>query len=138
NTAFTAALVNLEVKGHVQIAQTKNRYVLQRNASLQPLGADERALYDSLFSAGQTLELVNRNHGILGAAQHAHARALKALGDGRYYLNNTRYLLPSLLACVALFIGTLVLGAIVPLAVVLFIVAALLHIVFGVLLRAPT
>ena len=41
--------------------------------------------------------LDNKNHAVFSAAQAAQARALKALGFRRYFLNNGRYLLPSLL-----------------------------------------
>jgi hypothetical protein len=136
--ALTAAIVNLAVKGHVHIAQQKKKYVLQRQPSPQVLAADEQVLVDKLFAAGEVLELHNRNHALIGAAQHAHARMLKKLGAGKYFLNNTRYVVPSLVGSIVMFGLALAFGGLVPVAFALFIVAFIMHVVFGFLLRAPT
>lgn len=138
DTAFTAALVDLAVKGQVLITEKKAKYVLQRSAAPQPPADDERALYDQLFRAGQSLELDDANHAIVSGAKRAHAQALHAFGARRYFLNNGLYLLPSLIGSGLLFIAMLASGAVQPLAVAIFVVIAILHGLFAYLLRAPT
>ncbi len=136
--SFTAALINLAVQRYVHITQKGKKYVLQRSASSQRLAVDEKALYDTLFAEGQVLELDNKNHALISGAQMAHAGALKVVGAGKYYLNNSRYLLPSLLGSVLMFVLALVFGGLVPLSLFIFIAIVIMHLVFGFLLRAPT
>ncbi|MEY4642400.1 MAG: hypothetical protein RLZZ227_2394 [Pseudomonadota bacterium] len=133
-----AAVINLAVAGYVHITQQNKKYVLQRQASERPLAADEQALLARLFAAGDVLELQNSNHALVSAAMSAHASVLKKLGVGKYFLNNTRYVVPSLLGSLAMFVLALVFGGLVPVAFGLFVIVFILHVVFGFLLRAPT
>ncbi len=135
--ALTAALINLAVQGYVHITNDKKKYLLTRRPSTLPLSADEQELLEALFGERQALLLDNVNHAVVSAAQSAHARVLKQANKGRYFLNNTGYVLPSLMGTIVMILLAGGLG-LVPLAVFMFIGIVIMHIVFGFLLRAPT
>jgi len=62
--AFTAALLNLAVKGYLQISKTGKMYKLKKtkNSNLR-LSPGEQAIHSSLFGElGHSLELKNSNH----------------------------------------------------------------------------
>ena len=67
-----------------------------------------------------------------------HSEVLRGISDGVHFLNNSRYLLPSILGSAVMFAIIIALDAFVPLVMVAFIVIVLLHAVFGWLLKAPT
>lgn len=138
DAAFTAAIVDLAVHGHLRISEAKGKYVLQRLDAEAPLTDDARALYVKLFAGRDSLVLEDANHMAVNRAKLAHMRALRAFGFRRYFLINGLYLLPSLIGCLVLFVWMLSLGAIQPVAVVLFGIALVLHGLFAWLLRAPT
>jgi uncharacterized membrane protein YgcG len=136
--ALTAAVVDLAVHGYLHISQRGSKYVLARRASTQALATDEQQLFQHLFAAGDTLELDNKNHALIGKAQSRHARELKKAHLGIHFFNNYRFLLPSLLGTAVMFVLIVALNAIVPLVIVIFAFILLAHVVFGWLLRAPT
>jgi uncharacterized membrane protein YgcG len=138
NKALTAALVDLAVKGHVHISQQGSKYVLHKRSSEQAPMPDEQALLAHLFKRGGIVELDKRNHAVIGAARSHHAVALSKSSIGTHFHTNFRYLIPSLLATALLFLLALLNNAMVPMAVVVFILTVLLHPLFGYLMKAPT
>jgi len=138
NKALTAALVDLAVKGHVHISQQGSKYVLHKRVSELVQTPDEQALLAHLFKRGGIVELDNRNHAVIGAARNHHAIALAKRSIGTHFHTNYRYLWPSLLATALLFLLALLNNAVVPLAIVVFILTVLIHPFFGFLLKAPT
>lgn len=138
NKAFTAAVVNLAVKGYLRISQAKKEFTLQKLSSTQPLAAGETALLAKLFSAGSVVEIKNENHSIVGGAKSAHKAALRKDYLNTYFNNNGRYLLPSLIGF-ALVLGLIaILGAFVPIVIGIIVVAVIMHGIFGWLMKAPT
>ena len=135
---LTAALVDLAVQGCLQIAQHGRRYTLERRVGTQSLPADEQALYESLFAQREQLVLDNSNHAAISGAHSVHATRLGQAAHGIYFLGNARYLLPSLLASVLMLLVIVMQQALVPLVIGIFLLIALLHAVFGWLLKAPT
>jgi len=136
--AFSAAVINLAVKGHLRIEKSDKDYSLSKTRSDSALAPGEAALLDKLFTEGLTLALDNKNHAIVSAARKAHRKALRRDYLNIYFRKNGVLLLPSLLGSVVLFILTLLLGAVTPLAIGLFLLTALLHVLFAYLLKAPT
>jgi uncharacterized membrane protein YgcG len=136
--AFSAAVINLAVKGHLRIEKSDKDYALHKTRSDISLAPGEAVLADELFSAGMILELDNMNHTVVSAARKAHRKALRRDYLNIYFRKNGVLLLPSLLASVALFILVLLLGAVTPLVVVLLMLTALLHLLFAYLMKAPT
>jgi uncharacterized membrane protein YgcG len=83
---FAAAVLALAVKGWLRIEQAStgflgraSEFVLQRSGrdGDEPPAPDERALLEKLFSGNSRLELKNENHAILRAAKAAHEESLK-------------------------------------------------------------
>lgn len=138
DVAFTAAVVDLAVHGHLLITEERGKYRLQRIAGPQPPAGDERALYGRLFAGSETLVLEDASHTIVNGAKLAHMRALRDFGFRRYFLHNGPYLLPTLLGSGVLFVWMLSFGVIQLLAMMLFAVVLMLHGLFAWLLRAPT
>jgi uncharacterized membrane protein YgcG len=138
NRAFVAAVVNLAVKGQLEIEEDDGDYTLRRTGSAQPLAAGEKALLATLFAKDSSIALDNENHKILARAKHAHQRALQRDYEKIYFLRNGIFLLPSIGALLALVLAVSLLDAWQPLVVVLLGVAAAAHILFYWLLRAPT
>lgn len=138
NRAFVAAVVNLAVKGQLEIEEDDGDYTLRRTGSAQPLAAGEKALLAALFAKEPTVALENKNHQVLAAAKQAHQRALKRDYEKIYFLGNGIFLLPSIGATLALVLAVNLLDAWQPLVVVLFGLMAAAHVLFYWLLRAPT
>ncbi len=135
---FSAAVVNMAVKGHLKIHKRGKDYSLTSERSDKPLAPGEAALLGRLFGSGSRLELDNENHGILQAARSAHRSALRRDYLGRYFKKNSALLLPSAAGSVLAFVLVLMLGAVTPLAVFVFVLNAGVHGLFAYLLKAPT
>lgn len=135
---FTAAVVNLAVKGYVKILQSGDEFTLQKRESTKTLASGEQALLSRLFATAPVLELKNHNHATVSAAMSAH----KAVLDKDYltilFHNNGRYLLPSIVGFVLVMLLILMLGAFVPVIVLVMLMAIVMHAVFAWLLKAPT
>ena len=135
---FTAAVLSLAVKGHLQIEKHEKKYSLRRSDSDQPLAAGEAALLRALFESADAVEMDNENHAMISAARSAHRRALQRDYRKTYFLTNSAMLLPSLGATIALAVAIGLLDAFRPLVFVLFGLVLVAHIVFLYLMRAPT
>lgn len=135
---LTVAIINLAVQGYLHITQEGKSYHLQRRVSNKPLSDDERRLHDTLFAADSEVELHHRNHALINRARTAQFEVLQQISVGTHFINNSRYLLPSILGSAVMFVIIIALDAFVPLVMAAFVVIALLHALFGWLLRAPT
>ena len=142
NKVMTAAIVNLAVKGYLEIVDDGDTHVLRKkgrehaNADLAP---GESELYAGLFAEGDEIELDNENHEVLGDARKAHRKSLKADYKQHYFKTNGLLNLPAiaivlLTMLVALNVGggptPFVIGAIV----LLFLTAAF----FAFVMKRPT
>jgi len=77
--AFTAALLNLAVKGYLKIEEKGKTYKLHKikDASMR-LSAGEHAIHSSFFSkGGKVVELKNKNHTSISNAIRTHKKTLK-------------------------------------------------------------
>lgn len=98
-TAFTAAIVNLAVKGAIRIEEEDDQFTLERRpwSDGASLSKGERAVLDRLFSHdGDRLVLKNSNHATLQKAQAALKRHLNSEYEVRYFRHNRRQFLPGL------------------------------------------
>lgn len=138
NRTFTAAILSLAVKGHLEIGETAGKYMLHKCSSEQPLAAGEKALLGALFAGGESVQLDNRNHALLSRAKIAHRKSLQRDYQTKYFLTNTLLLAPSIGALVVLALGIKLLGGFQPLVVAVFALVIVAHMLFYVLLRAPT
>jgi uncharacterized membrane protein YgcG len=135
---FTAALLNLAVKGHLEIGEASGKFILHKGESEQPLAAGEKVLLDALFATGGSVELDNRNHALLSRTKTAHRKSLQRDYQTKYFLTNSLLLLPSIgaMAALALAIKLLDEFSIAVISILVLLVAA--HFLFYTLMRAPT
>jgi len=138
NRVFTAAILSLAVKGHLEIDEARGKYTLRRRGSGEALAAGERALLGALFASAQAVELDNKNHALLGKAKIAHRKSLQRDYQTKYFLTNTAMLAPSVGAALALAVAIKLLGGFTPAVTVVFVALLGAHAVFYYLLRAPT
>ena len=136
--AFSAAVINLAVKGYLSITMDDDEYVLKKMPSIETLARGEAVLLKGLFADGPVLELEQENHSILIKAMAKHSKALKAEYLNIYFKKNTGLLLPPLLGSILMLVVILLLGAITPVVVAMFVLIAGLHFLFAYLLKAPT
>ena len=85
--AFTAALVNLAVKGHVRILDDDGDFRIERASSDAPLAPGEKALRDRLLRGG-AIELERSNHATVRSAIDAHRTRLSADYERIYFKKN--------------------------------------------------
>ncbi|HSQ69687.1 MAG TPA: DUF2207 domain-containing protein [Steroidobacteraceae bacterium] len=158
---FAAAVLALAVKGWLRIEQTSSgflgrasEFVLERSGrdGGEAPAPDERVLLEKLFSGDSRLELKNENHAILRAAKAAHEESLKTRFMPSFFrVNGGWHALGILLSLVVIGVGV---G--LPLARAAYsvgwlfgtrpgwftlgatVVALLINLPFGRLLKAPT
>ena len=135
---LTAAIVSLAVKGHLTIRNDGNEYVLEQAESSQPMGPGEAALQAKLFSQGPVVVLDDENHQLIGGVRRAHKRALKRNYYNIYFKSNAHWLLPTFFGSLAAFIALTVFGLVTPAVVGVFVLNALLQVVFLILMKTPT
>ncbi len=110
---FTAAIINLAVKGYLIIREDQGRFSLARtSAGGQDMSAEEKAIADSLFAGEETLILSNSNHSVIGRAILKLKTSLRKTYETNYFVVNRGYFsggaalsLLGLLICELLFSG---------------------------------
>lgn len=101
NRAFTAAIINLAVKGYVEISESGSDYtVTRKNKEPAPTAPGERVLLTKLFSKGGVVELDDKNHKVIGGARRAHRRALRLHNHKVYFRLNSKLLIPAVILLV--------------------------------------
>ncbi len=143
NHAFSAAIINLAVKGYLDIHCDEGDYSLHRKAigaGAEPadISTAERRLLAKLFTGGSRLVLDKVNHAVVSAARRAHRAALEKEYRGLYFKTNGLLMAPSFIASLILFVITLLTGTFAPLALALFAAVIALHVLFAWLLKAPS
>ncbi|MDJ0917531.1 MAG: DUF2207 domain-containing protein [Woeseiaceae bacterium] len=101
---MTAAIVNLAVKGYLEIEQDGKSHFLRKTDPGQdapPMAAGEKELYEGLFESATRIELDNKNHKVIGAARSAHKQSLKDDYNGRYFNTNGMLNLPAVVIVIA-------------------------------------
>lgn len=145
--SFSAAIVNLAVKGYLEIEEEDGEYTLRPTAAAAtrararaaaPLAPGERALLEQLFGANVPVKLENSNHRTLRAAMRAHGNALKRNNYRIYFVTNSIYLVPAIAIIAGVGLAILILEAFTPFATAVLVATALLVPAFAYLLKAPT
>ena len=139
---MTAAVVNLAVKGYLQIRASDDMHSLERSdpgENAPQLATGERELYDGLFRDGDLVFLDDEYHELLGGARAAHRKSLTHDYANRFFRRN------GLLSAPGFFIGLL--SAIIalnvgdgPTAFVIAVIVLMVIVFFGfaALMRRPT
>ena len=109
--AFTAALLNLAVKGYLKIEENKKIFTLHKlkDADLK-LSAGEKAIHVNLLGKYGSnfgyIDLKNKNHAKISEAIAQHKNALKREYSQSYFIHNRKMLYIGILIsiCISLFI----------------------------------
>lgn len=88
NQCFTAAIINLGVKGHLRIVEDAAGTTLERRDGGQPLAPEEQALMGRLFAGNNTVLLDQVNHLPLGRAKTGLSETLAKTYLGKLFTNN--------------------------------------------------
>jgi hypothetical protein len=99
NKVMTAAVVNLAVKGYLEIKRRGGSHWLSKVESDElkpPLAAGEQELLTGLFKGGHKIELDDKNHSILGKARGAHQKSLKKDYKQHYFKTNGALNIPAI------------------------------------------
>jgi uncharacterized membrane protein YgcG len=97
NKAFTAALINLAVKGLITIHDDDGEYTVRKKSGPETdLSPEESKLYRRLFSAGPELKLEQKNHRDIRAALAEVSEYLKLKFERVYFNTNRTYFIVGL------------------------------------------
>jgi uncharacterized protein (TIGR04222 family) len=137
--AFSAATINLAVKGYLEIDEEDGDYSLRRTeGGSAPLAPGEAAVLQELFAAGDVLKLDNDNHVTVLSAMSAHKKSLKRDNYRIHFATNGLYVLPALAILILGILAILGMAAVTPLAIAVVLVTLVLIPVFAWLMRAHT
>jgi hypothetical protein len=109
--AFTAAVVNMGVKGHLVITEADKEYTLdqRKREGAAPLAPEESAAAGKLFGAGARIDLKQENHARIAGAIAALKAQLAGALEKVYFVLNRRELVIGLLLSAGVIGLTLVL-----------------------------
>ena len=142
NKVMTAAIVNLAVKGYLEITKIGDAHSLTKKDALHAtasLAPGERELYNALFAEGDTITLENENHEVLGKAQKAHRRSLKTDYKHHFFKTNGPLNLPAIVIVIGSTILAVKIGAgPTPLVIAAIVLLFLTMAFFAVIMRRPT
>ena len=108
---FTAALINMAVKGYLIIDEGSKPKALERRgeATTDALSPGEKKVAAKLFGTSRTrLELKNKHHSKFSGAISALSTAIKDEYEKGYFIRNTKYWVAGLIVTI---IGVLIAGA---------------------------
>lgn len=142
DTAMTAAVVSLAVKGYLRINQEDGEHTLTRldpGAGGTPLATGERELYEALFAEGDLVILDDKYHQLLGRAKSAHQKSLKRDYANRYFKTNGALNLPPIVVAIVAAIFALNVASGATIFVVGAIAAMVVTIIFfAIVMKRPT
>ncbi len=98
--AFSAAIVNMAVKGYLKIEESGGgTFTLRKTGNTGvKLAIGEGAIANRLFGAQRTeIALKNTNHNTISMAISAHESSLKADYEKNYFVTNSSYLIPGII-----------------------------------------
>ncbi len=108
---FSAAIINLAVKGHLRIIESDGTYLLESvpgaDAKLSP---GEASLIKKLFRDKRSMSLRQANHKRISKAIKAHKNSLKADYEKIFFVTNRAYIIPGVIISALTLAGYLLLG----------------------------
>ncbi len=142
NKVMTAAIVNLAVKGYLEIKTQGGLHWLTMKTPDDPkpaMAPGEKELYVGLFKTQNKIELDNANHKVLGKARGAHKKSLQADYNKKYFKTNAMLNIPA----VMIVLGTLLVAfnigrGVTPLVIAMVVLSFLTMALFAFIMRAPT
>ncbi len=139
---MTAAIVNLAVKGYIEIEKRGKTHVLRKleAGTLKPeLAPGERELLGALFRQGDSVELEDDNHDILRKARAEHRASLQTDYKRHYFTTNGYLNIPPILLVIVAAVVAVNVGSGATVATIAVIVLSLLVVVFfAIIMKRPT
>ena len=108
-TCFTTALINLAVKGAVDIDDDDGDFKLRKTGPARtPLAAGESEVLGGLFAAGDDqVSIVRSNHAVLSTAIDKHNKSLKRDYEKNYFKTNSWLVVPGVLITLLIAAGAI-------------------------------
>lgn len=95
--AFSAAVINMAVKGYLEIDEVADEFTLiQVGSSTDALTNGERRIASRLFASGDRITLENKNHKTIARAISAFESGLKSEYKHHYFITNLAFLIGGL------------------------------------------
>jgi len=142
NKVMTAAIVNLAVKGYLEIEKTGDEHSLTKLDPVRataPMAPGEQELYDALFAKASTVALENENHEVLGDARSAHRASLKRDYKHHFFKTNGLFNVPAVLIVILSIVVAVKLGSGPTLPVIAVLVLSFLTMgFFAIIMKRPT
>ena len=142
NKVMTAAIVNLAVKGYLEIEKSGDKHTLRKagRGTLKPaMAPGEQELFSAIFSEGDVVVLENENHEVLGKARSEHRESLKKDYKEHYFRTNGWLNLPAVIFVVLVLVVALNTGRGATIPVIAIGVLSLLTVVFfAIIMKRPT
>jgi uncharacterized membrane protein YgcG len=139
---MTAAIVNLAVKGYLEIENDGGTHSIRRMPPMHANGAlatGEKELYEALFAEGTEVTLENSNHKVLGAARSAHRESLQQDYKQHYFRTNGLLNIPAAIIVVVATVLAVKTGNGPTWPVIATIVGSFLTLAFfAIIMRRPT
>ena len=103
-TCFTTAIINLAVKGAIEIEDDDGDFKLKKTGSaVSTLAAGEKEVLNGLFSGGHNeINIVRSNHSLLSKAIGQHKKSLKRDYEKKYFNTNSWLIVPGVLGSLLL------------------------------------
>ncbi|MCC6890298.1 MAG: DUF2207 domain-containing protein [Hyphomicrobiales bacterium] len=107
NRCLAVAVINLGVKGHLQVVEDGRQTTLHQRTGTKPLAPEEAALKSRLFSGGGSILLDQANHVTLGKAKSDLEAVLTRSYLGKLFSNNYGWSIGGLLLALVLVLTAL-------------------------------
>ena len=103
-TCFTTAIINLAVKGAIDIGDNADNFQLRKTGpAREPLAPGESEVLSELFKNGSdSIDIIRTNHSQLSQAISKHKKSLRKDYEKHYFKTNSRWLIPGVLLTLAL------------------------------------
>ncbi len=142
NKVMTAAIVNLAVKGYLEIKKKGKTHSLRKleSATLkQPMAPGEKELFDAIFAEDGVVTLKDFNHEVLGKAQSNHKSSLKDDYKNNYFKTNGLLNLPAIaIVLVSLLISVNIGNGPTVLVIATIVMSFLTMAFFAIIMKRPT
>ena len=137
--ALTATIVNLAVKGHININYSGKIYTLTKiNADLNQLSETDKTVLQALLGNKNTLKLENSNHSTFSTAQSHLSSTIKNKLTPKYFSFNYKHLTLGILASVISGIISFIIAPSPVIPILFVILMVIMVIIFTFLIKAPT
>ena len=142
NKVMTAAIVNLAVKGYLEIEKQGKTHSLAKldTETLKPaMAPGEKELFEAIFAKDNFVTLKNTNHEVLGDARKKHKKSLQQDYKSHYFKTNGLLNLPA----IVIVLGSSLISVNIGNGPTVFVIATIIlsfltMIFFAIIMKRPT